>query len=501
MTKISISWWVWRRPTFQTRISHAVRWDVRSGNRGHPRRATAKSGFQSIFRCSWDNGRMNVGALGLPVSRTVSPPPLPKRGEAMPQDSPTESFAQASPKDKDSGRWLKVLALGGMAVGALTGCVDSGPPDPVTEVVLPTEPISEVGTEQIQGQLLTDQNGRHLYADDGIDLRANGNYMVGTNQGLQSGRIGHGHSVITRDGKTLYADEGVSQNEQGQFVAGTSRGVLIGNGQGQSEILQVNGKTAYADEGNALNSFGQYVIGTNRGIVMGQIGQGEPTVLKLDGKTLYADEGMSINDQGQFVAGTNRGVIVGDVDDGNFRVLVNSEGKTLYSDEGNAINQHGQFIAGTNRGIVLGRVESQDLRFLQNEEGQQLYADDGMDINDGGQVLAGSNQGVFKLDSVAANPEFLKVNGKQLYANDGIDDEDDEDPEWIDNLGAHLNEDGRYLVGTNRGWATGTLESDDVTFLEHQGKRLYPSDGGSLQEDGSFLIGTNHGLMEGDLTP
>ena len=124
-----------------------------------------------------------------------------------------------------------------------------------------------------------------------------------------------------------------------------------------------------------------------------------------------------------------------------------------------------------------------------------------MDINENGQIVAGSSRGLFKTDAESKQVEFLEMNGRRLYASDGVDDEDDEDPEWIGNVGVQLTDQGTFLAGSSKGWVLGNVNNDDLSLLEQNGKRLYADDGARLLEDGRFLLGTTRGLMTGDLTP
>ena len=105
-------------------------------------------------------------------ARRLSPPRLEKAEPTINQ--PTEKFEAARDKSSNPTNIWKIVALGGLAVGALTGCTDSVP-DPVVELT---------------GAQVTDLEGRTLYADEGVDLTADGTYMVGTHRGLREGEWG-----------------------------------------------------------------------------------------------------------------------------------------------------------------------------------------------------------------------------------------------------------------------------------------------------------------------
>ena len=120
------------------------------------------------------NTRTLSSGIGTSFQRSLMSPPSLKV-EAREQ-APQESFKEARQEESTGPNLWKVLALGGLAATALAGCTQ-GPsvPDPVVEV---------------SGNQLTDQDGRTLYADDGIDLAKDGTYLAGPSRGIHQGAIG-----------------------------------------------------------------------------------------------------------------------------------------------------------------------------------------------------------------------------------------------------------------------------------------------------------------------
>ncbi|MCA9795597.1 MAG: hypothetical protein KC910_27505, partial [Candidatus Eremiobacteraeota bacterium] len=147
------------------------------------------------------------------------------------------------------------------------------------------------------------------------------------------GQVGGFAGFLTLDGHRLYADEGMALNEQGQFLAGTSRGVVQGDlDDGSLTSLNLAGNKLYANNGvdedgdedhsgdgyiqnttAALNEDGSFIIGTSRGLIAGNVNDGSASVLKVHGHTLYPNELLTLNGNGQFLLGTSQGLIAGDL--------------------------------------------------------------------------------------------------------------------------------------------------------------------------------------------